>query len=96
MDWLSRIMDVDPSQWSRRDWAVLGTHHAQALVARHLSRMERNEWQVFRRAVIAGARHEYFRLAMTKEGAYWASFVTMLDASPKGRTQLMGTLGLVA
>lgn len=78
-DWVVDIAKIEPEQRTRYQWARLGAHHAQALVARHLPHMSRDQWMIYQKAIREASRHESKRFGDTIEGAYWSSFLITLD-----------------
>jgi hypothetical protein len=79
MEWVVDIAKMPAGYRTREQWAALGEHHAQAMVARNLPVMFPDEWGYYSRAVLAGATHERMRLFLRREGSYWFAYVRFLE-----------------
>lgn len=91
--WIADIVRVPPEQRTERDWGRLGTHHAQAMLARVTHYIPREQRELYLLCLIAAAKHEQRRLSGGKLGRYYRAMHDTLDLSLAVEESERGWLG---
>lgn len=91
--WIADIIRVPPEQRTERDWGRLGTHHAQAMLARVTHYIPREKREIYLLSLIAAARHENRRLSGRKICRYYRAMYDTLDLSLAVEESERGWLG---